>query len=43
MVLQLLFLLSGSNTRLVGPIFDRLVTLPGPFEVFGGRWMLIDV
>ena len=43
MVLQLLFLLSGSNTELVGPIFDRLVTLPGPFEVFGGRWMLIDV
>lgn len=43
MVLQLLFLLSGSHTNLVQPLFDRLVTLPGPFEIFGGRWMLIDV
>ena len=43
MVIQLLFLLSGSHTSLVEPVFDRLVTLPGPFEIFGGRWMLIDV
>ena len=42
-VLQLLFGLSGSSTNLVGPLFDRLVTLPGPLQIFGGRWMLIDV
>jgi len=42
-VLQLLFALAGSTTNLVGPLFDRMVTLPGPFQIFGGRWMLIDV
>ena len=42
-VIQILFGLSGSSTDLVSPLFDRLVTLPGPFEIFGGRWMLIDV
>jgi hypothetical protein len=42
-VLQLLFRLAGSTTDLVSPLFDRLMTLPGPFQIFGGRWMLIDV
>jgi hypothetical protein len=42
-VTQLLLELSGSSTNIVMPIFDRMVTLPGPFEIFTGRWMLIDV
>lgn len=43
LVTQLLLGLSGSSTNVIGPIFDRMVTLPGPFEIFAGRWMLIDV
>lgn len=27
----------------VGWVYDRLVTWPGPFEVFAGNWLLIDV
>lgn len=42
-VVQLLFQVSGSNTNLLTAIFDRMVTWPGPFEIFSGRWMLIDV
>ena len=42
-VLQLMFTLSGSNTDLFTRVFDRVVTWPGPFEIFTGRWMLIDV
>jgi hypothetical protein len=42
-VLQLLFGLFSSDTNLLTAIFDRMVTWPGPFEIFSGRWMLIDV
>ncbi len=42
-VLQVLLQLSGSGTMMISAIFDRLVTWPGPFEIFTGRWMLIDV
>jgi len=42
-VVQLLFQVSGSHTNLLTAIFDRMVTWPGPFEIFSGRWMLIDV
>jgi len=42
-VIQLLFRFTGSNANLLTAIFDRMVTWPGPFEIFSGRWMLIDV
>jgi len=42
-VVQVLFQLSGNSTNLLTAIFDRIVTWPGPFEIFSGRWMLIDV
>jgi hypothetical protein len=42
-VLQLMFELSGAGGNFVTPLFDRMVTWPGPFEIFSGRWMLIDV
>jgi hypothetical protein len=42
-VVQLLFRVSGGSTNLLTAIFDRMVTWPGPFEIFSGRWMLIDV
>lgn len=31
------------NFHFAGWIYDRLVTWPGPFEVFAGNWLLIDV
>lgn len=31
------------NFHFGGWIYDRLVTWPGPFEVFAGNWLLIDV
>ncbi len=42
-VMQLLFGFFGSDANLLVAIFDRMVTWPGPFEIFSGRWMLIDV
>lgn len=42
-VLQLFLRLSGSGTNVLTPVLDRLVTWPGPFEIFSGSWMLIDV
>jgi hypothetical protein len=40
---QLLFSLAGGETNLIEPVFDRMITWPGPFDIFVGRWMLIDV
>jgi len=40
---QLLFRGLGGSTNLLTAIFDRMVAWPGPFEIFSGRWMLIDV
>lgn len=42
-VLQLLTTLSGGDTHVFTRVFDRVITWPGPFEIFTGRWMLIDV
>jgi hypothetical protein len=43
LVLQLFLRLTGSDTNVLAPLFDRMVTWPGPFEIFSGSWMLIDV
>jgi hypothetical protein len=40
---QLLLSLAGGQTKLIEPVFDRMITWPGPFDIFVGRWMLIDV
>jgi hypothetical protein len=40
---QLLVSIAGAETNLVEPVFDRMITWPGPFDIFVGRWMLIDV
>lgn len=43
LLIQLLLALGDFEVNVVSPIFDRIVTWPGPFEIFTGRWMLIDV
>lgn len=35
--------LVGSKVSILRPMLDALFTWPGPFDVFTGRWMLIDV
>ncbi|MGD2136224.1 MAG: hypothetical protein PVF27_08690 [Gemmatimonadales bacterium] len=35
--------LADVDVTLLGFLFDRVVIWPGPFEVFTGRWVLIDV
>jgi len=40
---QLLLSASGSQSQLAASLWDRLVSWPGPLQVFTGRWMLIDV
>ena len=40
---QVLLSSVGAQVDLVGPVLDRLFTWPGPFDVFTGRWVLIDV
>jgi ABC-type transport system involved in multi-copper enzyme maturation permease subunit len=40
---QLLFSIAGGEANLVERVFDRMITWPGPFDIFVGRWMLIDV
>lgn len=34
---------AGIEIDLLGPIVNGLFAWPGPFEIFTGRWMLIDV
>jgi hypothetical protein len=34
---------AGLEIDLLGPIVNGLFIWPGPFEIFTGRWMLIDV
>ena len=41
--LHLVLSMAGLQTNLFQSLFDRLTIWPGPFEVFTGRWMLIDV
>lgn len=40
---QMLLSSAGSRADLVTPVIERLLTWPGPFDVFTGRWVLIDV
>jgi hypothetical protein len=42
-VTQVMMEASGMGGGLVEVLFDRVITWPGPLEIFTGRWMLIDV
>ena len=42
-VVQLVISVAGSDINLLRPVGTFLFDQPGPFEIFGGRWMLIDV
>jgi len=42
-ILQFMFWASDFGVELLADIFGRFVYWPGPFEIFTGRWMLIDV
>jgi len=33
----------GTDIDILKPIGVFLFDTPGPFDIFGGRWMLIDV
>jgi hypothetical protein len=41
-VAQLFLQLFGVGVDFIGPIVDAFTSWPGPLEVFGGRWLLID-
>jgi len=41
--LQVMLAVAGSDVRLLDMLFERLTIWPGAFEVFTGRWTLIDV
>ena len=41
--IHLLLGAAGVEVDLLGPIVNGLFVWPGPFEIFTGRWMLIDV
>lgn len=43
LVVQIIFAIGNVDIDLIEPMWMALVNLPGPFEVFTGRWMLIDV
>lgn len=40
---QFVLLAMSRDLNILGPVFDGLFVWPGPFDVFSGRWMLIDV
>ena len=42
-VFQVLLSAAGSSVNILMPIANVLLTAPGPFAIFTGRWMLIDV
>lgn len=42
-VVQVLASAAGLELNLLPFLGDRLLLWPGPFEIFSGRWMLIDV
>jgi len=42
-VVQILLSAAGSSVNILMPIANALLTAPGPFAIFTGRWMLIDV
>jgi hypothetical protein len=41
-VAQLFLQLFGIGVDFIGPSIDAATSWPGPLEVFGGRWLLID-
>jgi hypothetical protein len=41
-VAQLFLRLFGFGVDFIGPSVDAVTSWPGPLEVFGGRWLLID-
>jgi hypothetical protein len=43
LVVQVLLAAAGADSDFSVQIFTRLVEWPGPFQIFTGRWMLIDV
>ena len=43
LLVQLLLYALDSRINLVGWLLQGLLVWPGPFDVFSGRWMLIDV
>lgn len=42
-VVQVLLAAAGTETNLLAPVLNGILTAPGPFAIFTGRWMLIDV
>ncbi|MEP6573001.1 MAG: hypothetical protein ABJD11_09905 [Gemmatimonadota bacterium] len=40
---QLFLVMADVHVNFLGTLLERLFLWPGPFEVFTGRWMLIDV
>jgi hypothetical protein len=42
-VVDLMLKAAGVELNLLEPVVERLFFWPGPFEIFTGRWMLIDV
>ena len=42
-VFQILAQVAGLNVHLLEDLTNRVLIWPGPLEIFGGRWMLIDV
>jgi hypothetical protein len=42
-IVQILLSAMGSQANVLMPIVNALLTAPGPFAIFTGRWMLIDV
>jgi hypothetical protein len=42
-VLQTFLSALGLGADIIGPAVNAILDFPGPFDVFGGRWMLIDV
>lgn len=42
-LLQVLLGMLGADVNILRPIGSFLFDTPGPFDIFGGRWMLIDV
>jgi len=43
LVAQLAFTFTSAGIDVVSPVFAAILIWPGPFAVFSGRWMLIDV
>src|SRR6266498_954237 len=42
-LIQIFAASAGIEIQLLPFVSDRLLLWPGPFEIFSGRWMLIDV